>query len=178
MKNVILFKRASFLAVSLLLALSILAAAFPTPAMAQGMSCANTYRVKPGDTRGTVAYETGMKWAEIAALNNLEPEHKLLVGQALCYNKKAKPAAALTAAVIGNKVRVTSKNAADDQTYLVRARDAGGGDWSNLGRFKAYETKASQTSFPLPDDLKGIFPLAVCLKNLETAKLTCLSVAQ
>jgi hypothetical protein len=119
-----------------------------------------------------------MKWAAIAALNNLEPNHKLVVGQALCYNKTAKPAAALTAAVLGEKVRVTSKNAADNQTYMIRARDDSGGDWFNLGNFKAYEDMTSQTSFPLPKDLKGIFPLAVCFKNLETAKLTCLTVAQ
>lgn len=176
MKKAILFKRASLLAISLLLVLAILAGAFPAQALAAGTTkCENTYRVKPGDNRGTVAAATGMKWAELAALNNLKADHKLLVWQALCYNKTAKAAAALTAAVIGNKVRLTSKNATDNQTYLIRARDASktSGDWFNLGNFKAYKNMTSQTSFPLPKDLKGILPLAVCFKNLETAKLIC-----
>lgn len=174
MKKVILFKRTSLVAVSLILVLATLVAAFPTQAIAADTTeCTNFYKVRPGDTKATIAHKTGMKWAELAALNNLKPNDKIIAGDKLCYNKATKPAALLTAAVLGNKVQAMSKNAADNQVYIVRARDAAGGDWFNLGKFKAYKNMASQTSFPLPKDLKGIFPLAVCFKNAETSKLTC-----
>jgi spore germination protein YaaH len=169
-------KKLILLSVSLLLVLAILAAA--VPAMAAGAGCEETYGVQKGDTKASVAGVTGLSWAELARLNNLDPNGKLIAGTKLCYPAKAKAAAALTAAVAGNKVQVMSKNATDNQVYIVRARDASRttGGWENLGFFKAYEDMTSRTSFNLPKDLKGISPMDVCFKNAESGKLTCVKV--
>ncbi len=169
-------KKPILLAVSLLLVLALLAAA--VPAMAAGVAkCEKTYGVKPGDTKATVANVTGLSWVELAKLNNMAPTDKLVAGTKLCYPAKAAAVAALTANVAGNKVQVTSKNPKDNVVYFVRAKDASKtSGWENLGFFKAFKNMASQTSFNLPKDLKGILPLDVCFKNTQTDKLTCMKV--
>ncbi len=171
-------KKSILLAVSLILVLAILVAAVPAMA-ATTVKCANIYTVKPGDTRGTVEAATGMKWAEFAKLNNLGVNYKLIGGTKLCYDKAAKPAASFTAAVSGNNLKVASKAAADNQAYIVRAKDASKtGGWENLGKFNTFKTKASQAFFNIPKDLKGISPLDVCFKNAESGKLTCVKAVK
>ncbi len=174
-------KKAILISVSLLLVLAIVAAAIPVPAMAAGpTACQKTYIVKAGDTRASVAAATGMKWSDLATLNNIKPDHKLKAGDKICYNTTKKPAAALTAAIVGDRVRVSSRNATADQLYFVRARDASktSGGWFDLGRFKAYKTMPSTLTFAVPKDLKGISPLTVCFKEGETQKLTCVKAVK
>ncbi len=176
-------KKAILISVSLLLVLAILAAAFPMPTLAAGpIACQKIYIVKPGDTRASVAAATGVKWADIATINNIKPDQKIKAGDKLCYNTSHAPvsSAFLTAFVIGDKVRVTSINAPSNQVYLVRARDASktSGGWFDLGNFKALQNKTSQTSFQVPKDLKGIIPLTVCFKNKDSNKLTCMKVTK
>jgi hypothetical protein len=74
---------------------------------------------------------------------------------------------------------VASKVAADNQAYIVRAKDASTtSGWETLGKFNTYKTKASQTFFNIPKDLKGISVLDVCFKNAESGKLTCVKAVK
>ena len=169
------------MALSVLLALSMMAAALPQPALAAGATtatCTSYYTVKTGDTKNKIADAFGLTWAEIAKANNLPANPKPVAGKKLCIPTKESVASAygtMTASAAGKKLSVTMSGFDARSIWNVTVKDGTGGSnaFYKVGRIAA-PAKGSLTGvYNLPQALWKTPALVVCVKNAASSKTIC-----
>ena len=177
--------RISGAALSIVLALSMLVAAVPQPALAAGTStvpCAEHYKVKDTDTKSSIADSFGMKWLPIAVANQLTPNAKLVVGSTLCIPTKQWAASygrgTMSASAAGKKLSVKMEGFSMGGIWNVRVKDASNSvqGYFKVGRI-AVPAKASVTAiYPLPQALLTTPRLKVCVTNSATSVTICQTI--
>ena len=175
-------RHASGLALTVLLALALLAAALPQPVQAAtnpNAPCVANYTVMKGDSTSSIAHNFGLGWWEIAKANSLTKPYKLKVGQTLCIPPKGwagqKASGNMTATAIGAKVTITVSGFDARYIWAVNAKDTTGNLTGNykLGQMVIPKTTAVTQVFLLPTELRNAPYLTVCLKNLTTNDKVC-----
>lgn len=174
----------SVAALSLVLALAILAALAPQTAQA-AVTCRSFYVFREGDTKPYIAHTYDLSWKEIAKANNMNSSDKVKVGDRLCIpegeaadlvtpagSSKAKIRVSI---VGGNTIRISVDDFSQRHSYLVKVRSssAGIGDWTKLGRIQVVKNDAQNYTFSIPNDLRDAAILNVCLKDMTTDELIC-----
>jgi len=175
-------RRVGSLALTVLLALALLAAALPQPVQAATNSnapCTTNYTVVKGDSTTSIARKFGLGWWEIAKANNLTKPYKLQVGQTLCIPPKGwagqKAAGNMTAFSQGYKLVITVSGFDTRYLWAVNAKDT---TRKVAGNYKVGQmvipanTKVTKV-FLLPTELQNAPYLTVCLKNLTTNDTIC-----
>jgi hypothetical protein len=170
------------LAIIALLALGMVAATFPQPALAAGATtapCVDYYIVKNKDTKGSIAESIGFKWWQIAAANNMLPAAKLVVGKRLCIPTKEWVANAhqgtMTAAATGKELTVKMSDFSARSTWNVKVKDATGGvtSYFKVGRIIATQKGSVIGVYNLPQDLLKTPMLKVCVTNAGATQTIC-----
>jgi LysM repeat protein len=166
---------------SVLMALSMMAAALPQPALAAASTptCAYTYTVKSGDTKGMIADKYGLKWWEIAKANNLHPTAKPVVGAKLCIPTKDWASSAttgtMTATAAGKRLSVKMSGFSTAGVWNVRVKDdqAGIDAFYKVGRITAPAKGSVTKGFNLPESLLKTPKLTVCTTNADSSVDIC-----
>jgi len=162
--------RVGSLALTALLALSMVAAAFPQPASA-ATPCVRYYTVKSGDTPSQIAHTFGLRWGDIARANHMGNDARLKVGQSLCIPAKNPPKAAQTgtmkATTNGDALIVKMSGFSERSIWYVNVNDT-----QNRvpGVFKVGQMTVPVNTdvtgwFKLPPELRKTPYLTVCVKN-------------
>ncbi len=174
-------------AIPAFLALAVLAAAWPQPVQA-AVSCRAYYTVRVGDTTPRIAHTYHLKWREIATANGLKTTDRLTVGQQLCIpaeeetttaKKSTTPAtdkkARIVVSIAGKRISLSLSDFTQEHTYLVKVRDnrVGIGGWYKLKVVVVDEDTDLTLRFPVPEDLRRVLYLQVCLKDQFTNQLIC-----
>ena len=174
------------IALTVLMALSMVAAALPQLALAAAgltVTCAYQYTVKKSDTKSTIADAYGLKWWEIAKANNLPANPKPQVGQTLCIPSKNWAANAykgtMTASATGKNLIVTMSGFDTRNFWNVRVKDPSGGvsDYFKVGRIVAPEKGSVTGIYKLPQDLLKTPNLTVCVTNAPSSKVICKKIS-
>jgi len=173
------------MALSVLLALSMMAAALPQPALAAGAttaSCTSNYTVKNGDTKSMIADKFGLKWQEIAKDNNLAVNPKPVVGTKLCIPTKHWAASAyngtMTASAVAKKLSETMSGFDTHSIWNVLVKDGTGGSngYFKVGRITAPANGSVTGVYTLPQSLWKTPSLVVCVKNAASSKTICTKI--
>lgn len=177
-------------AVSLLIALALLAAAVPQPVLAApaAQTCAKSYTVVSGDTLSAIADKNGTTLAALATLNNLKEPYTLTVGQVLCL-----PATATTTTTTdaestaassgpdfsieweGNQIQISTTGFPTKSTFYVKVSE----DkykitkWTKVGRLHTKKTGAVEAIFRLPKGFRNVNTLNICIKNASSDAVLC-----
>lgn len=182
------FRRILQLIFSVLIALALIAVAFPQNAQAYPYyHCKAWHIVKEGDSTPKISHTYGLKWREIARANNLRVPTKLTVGQRLCIPSDRTIVNALTPSTATKNVTVGSRNNLiwvkasgfdKKNLFYVKVRDitSGAGDWHRLGRLKVNRWSMATSYYRLPEELRSSINMQVCLKNANTNKTICRTV--
>jgi hypothetical protein len=174
--------RMGSIALSILIALSMTAAALPQPAFAAGATtatCASNYTVKKSDTKSSIADAYGLKWWEIAKANNMPANPKPVVGATLCIPTKSWAASAyngtMTSSAIGKKLTVTMSGFDMRSVWNVKVKDATGGvnEYFKLGRIITPAQGNVTHIYNLPQDLLKTPSLLVCVTNADSSRTIC-----
>jgi len=180
-------RKLGFIALSLLLVLSLLALSLPFSALAaqNAATCSTNYTVKSGDTLSKISVTYNVSVAEIAAANSLKEPYTLYVGQVLCIPGSA---AATTTATAGSSssskvsatfaaTRVTIKlsGLTKNRVYIIRARKVvrGVNNWYKLGMIKTGKSGSATGTLVMPGNLRDFTYLEICAKNAITDKVDC-----
>jgi LysM repeat protein len=170
-----------------LLALAILSASAPQPALAAA-ACKTYYTVKANDTTSKIAQRYGLKFGEIAKANSMKPPYELEEGQELCIpysgdedevESKVDSKVKLSVVATGDKIFITITNTEDKSAYYAKVREAsvGAGGWHKLGEIKVSKKNESvKATFSVPKTLQSSVYLSVCVKNATSDKLNCNTV--
>jgi len=179
--------------IALLLALSLLASAFPQPASAAPSAadddCKRRYEVKRLDTLNKIARWYGVNVASIADENDMDRPFTIYVGMSLCIPRKniknapkvtSKYASAyavyFVAGRAGNDILIYTYNY-PKTTVLVKGENGGKSGWKlvNIGEINIARTGNKKTfRFRLPTELR-VKKLIICLKDTQTGHLQCVS---
>jgi len=171
-------QRAGRLALIALLALVMVAAAFPQPASAAS-PCVTYYTVKTGDTASQIAHTYGLRWGDIAKANHMSNDARLKVGQSLCIPTKNPPKPGQTgtmkATTNGDALNVKMSGFSERSIWYVNVNDT-----QNRvpGVFKVGQmTVPANTDvtgwFKLPPELRKTPYLTVCVKNAIKMQKIC-----
>jgi LysM repeat protein len=186
--NPILKKRAfriGGVALTVLMALSMMAAALPQTALAAGpttATCAYQHTVKKSDTKNTIADTYGLKWWEIAKANNLPANPKPVVGTTLCIPTQDWAASAytgtMTATAVGKKLSVTMSGFAVRSVWNVKVKDPTGtvSGFYKVGRIIAPVNGSVTGIYKVPQDLLETPRLTVCVTNADSSKTICTEI--
>jgi hypothetical protein len=173
------------IALSAVMAFSMIAAALPQPAMAAGTTtapCSENYMVKKGDTKGMIADTYSLKWWQIAAANHMAPTDKLVAGSTLCIPTKEWAASAnlgtMSASAAGKKLTVKMSGFNTRSVWNVRVKDATGGvnDYFKLGRIVAPQNGSATGVYNLPQELWKTPRLEVCVTNAASSITVCTKI--
>lgn len=187
MKNYVHKKQALF---SVLVALALLVASLPqsnVAAQTTQTNCRTFYVVQEGDTTPKIAQTYGFKWRVIARANDMNPADKLVVGERLCIppadttddddRQSANPRATITATISGGRIVLATSNFSTRSAFKVKVRPAttGVGGWHVVGNLNIGRNESLTTVYTLPQELRGVPNISVCLKNLTTDELHCVN---
>jgi hypothetical protein len=173
---------------SFLMVLTFLAASLPQQAQAQA-NCRTIHIVREGDTKPFIAHTYDLRWREIADANDVNRADKVTVGQQLCIpegdddERPNRPAgdsdATYSLTISGGRIFISLSKFSQNYVYLVKARGAnvGAGGWYNLGRIQVSRNQDFSTSFTVPNDLRDVQFISVCLKDQSTDELICRNAA-
>lgn len=173
-------QRAGRLALITLLVLAMFAAALPQSA--QAASCATHYKVKSGDTRGSVAHTYNMTWADIAKANNLKSDARLKAGQVLCIPAKTNPytptPGTMTASIYNGVVGVTMTNFPTRGIWAVTVYDT---QYNvpgiyKIGRMTVPALVTVKGAFKLPPALLKTPYVTVCVRDTLSTQKICRQV--
>jgi LysM repeat protein len=189
--------RAGKLAFNAAIVLVMLAAFLPQTALA-ATACQSYHTFRSGDTKISVSQFYGFKWKNIAAANDLKPDEKPAIGQALCIpaalsqNKKAaiststnfskavflpanESGAVFMVSVSAHQINTTLSDFSSYHVYMVKVRGAGTAfaGWYNLGKVKIITLARQSFSFAVPKDLRNNTNLSVCFKDQHSGELVC-----
>jgi hypothetical protein len=135
-------------ALSLILALAILAVAVPQTAQA-AVTCRTYYVFREGDTKPYVAHTYDLSWSEIADANDMNSADKVKVGDRLCIpeGEAEEPVtpedsdkAKIQVSVVGNTIRINVDDFSQRHTYQVKARAQRGLAVDEAGRIQVVRT--------------------------------------
>jgi LysM repeat protein len=172
-----------------LVVLGLLVALVPAGvAGAASAKCDTYYPVKRGDTLTSIASKYGLDTNTIVKASKLGKPYTIYVGQKLCVpdekNKDAPtidskytkvPAAYFTVGRSGNNLVIYTFTY-PKTTVLVKA----GAPASSTSGYSKLGTQAVQNNksykFALPDKLKNVTNLQVCLKDRTTSYLQCVNL--
>lgn len=177
--------------VTILLALSLLAAFIPQPASAKydPDDCAYTYEVRRGATLTSIARAYGTQPKQIVYINEMDPPYTIYVGQRLCIPEKDKKdlsklaskyanAAAVyfTAGRSGNDIIIYTYNY-PKTTVQIKGENAGASGWKlvDIGTINIARIGNRQVlRFRLPPELR-VKKLLICLKSKKSGYLQCVT---
>ncbi len=182
-------KRAYFnnLLISALLALAMLASALPQPVLA-AKTCETYYTVQAGDTTPYIAHTHHLKWQDIAEANGMKTSDRLIVGLQLCIpaSKIIQSGKALTTptsdryaslliSIFAGRISLSLSRFYQEHVYLVKVRDPAVGinGWSKIGYIKIKNTTSLNAELEVPQSLRHLPQLWVCLKDQTTNELIC-----
>lgn len=175
-------------ALMILLALAIMAALLPTPALAapRAVTCVKNYTVAAGDTLSKIALNYKLTVTELAAANNLKEPYTLFVGQSLCIpgtptsttTASTSKSPLLSVTLEGNKIVLSAINYPKKNIYYVKTgeKDFTGSQWIDLGRVKSTKEGAFNATFLWPKSLRNSKVVVVCLKNAMTDDASCQNI--
>jgi LysM repeat protein len=161
-------------ALSVFLALSMMAAAFPQTALAAGTTtvpCATTHKIISTDTKSSIADTYKLKWWQIAQANNIAPNAKLDFGSTLCIPTKAWVASvttgSMTATAVGKKLSVTMSDFRSRDIWNVRVKDASNktAGYTNVGRIAVPQIGSVTGIYSLPQAFLQTPTLKVCVTS-------------
>ena len=174
------FHQITLLFFSALLAVSLLAGAFPNSAKAADADCAKTVTVGAGQSIYRISREEDVPVNRIANANDLEPPYKLVAGQKLCIPATPEPSSNFkwTPAYDGTQVTVTGTNFKKTYPFFIKVRENDTSKFTKLG--KAVTAKDGTMDFKkkVPSALTDLPFVTVCLKDGRTNFLTCKQVYQ
>jgi hypothetical protein len=179
---------------SLLLAITLLAAFLPARALAAPLQakldCKSTYEVKRGDSLNSIGKKYGRAVNQIVAANDWDRPYTIYVGQRICVPTKSQTDVPKVEARFGSALAVYFTVGRDEDellvytynypktTVLVKVDDAGDSvkklydvDEINIaavGNGKAWR-------FKLPPAVRDASKLFVCLKDKTTNYLQCVT---
>jgi hypothetical protein len=184
MKTSLIFKRVALLTLSMLIVLSILAAALPRAAQAAGPAadCSNVYVVKAGDSLYGIARRYYTTASRLANYNELKWPYTLEAGDEVCIPKVtfSNPNAVWTATLTDTGLQLEGTGFKKQYAYFVRVRENDTAPWYKLGKFQTTKEGAVEEdeSFDLPRSLDGVPVLNVCLKDQITDGVICKQVVK
>jgi len=168
--------RIPYLLLTALIALSLLAAALPRPAVAAvSASCEDTHTVKAGENIYSISREYDVSVSRLEKANNLTKPYSLSVGQKLCIPpaKKASSDYKWSATFDGSKVNITGDKFKKNHPFIVKARANDTAVWYKLGKAAADKNGVMKTSLKVPKELTKAASIRLCLKDGVTDYLDC-----
>lgn len=176
--------RLAFVAISLLLVLSVFAVTLPQPvqaasdASAPAATCTKNHTVKKDETIRTIANLYGLKWKALAKANDIKYPYTLEVGETLCIStvtgSTTTVSPKMTVSISGFVITITGKSFPKASPYYVKVGKANKYTWYRLGTLVAKKDGTFTRSFLLPKELRSQNdPVSVCLKNARTDALLC-----
>ena len=183
-------RRLGLAALSLLLALALVAASLPAAALAAPLeaTCARNYTVQSGDTLSKIADTYNLTTAELATANNLTSPYTLFVGQVLCIPGTATTTTTssstttastsskdISAEFKANSVTLKFSNLTKNGNYVVKAQEVErkSTSWIKIGRFKANKKGAATATLKLPKSLRDETYIKFCAKNVKSDTVKC-----
>lgn len=185
-----------FKTVSLFILIALFAAFYPA-SPAQAARCIDTHKVKSGDTVYTIAAQYKVDWRKLVRVNDIaDTSAKLKVGTVLCIpapNGKTKGtftpsgtginSSSYTFAYIttkGKELIFQTQNIPAKSSYAIRVGpiNATGDQWQKVGSVLKSGPKGGVITFKfiLPDALKSQPQIRVCLKNMATDHVRCITM--
>lgn len=182
-------------AVGLLLAMTLILASAPQPAVAASITeatdaaCKETYTVKSGDYLLKIADAHDVDWRDLAEANDLEAPYVVFVGMKLCIPAKSGSGsgssggtttgssgkASFTAVKSQNSLVITTSSFPTKSSYYVKVDDARDKrlEWHKIGTLRTGNETAVKESFRLPEELRSSNSFLVCLKNVYSDAQIC-----
>lgn len=190
MKTLNLFKT-----VRLFILLALFAAFYPA-SPAQAARCIDTHKVKSGDTVYTIANQYKVDWRKLVRVNDIaDASAKLKVGTVLCIpapNGKTKGTFTPSGTGVnsssytftylttkGKELIFQTQNIPAKSSYAIRVGpiNATGDQWQKVGSIvRSGKGGAVTFGFILPDSLKSQQQIRVCLKNIATDHVRCITM--
>ena len=173
------FLRTTWMALGILLVLSLLAVALPKPVQAAtDATCAKTHTVKDGETLRRIARNYEVRLWQLARANDIDdPYAPLTVGDKLCIPGEVSFAAnAYWTATFNTKgeVKIIGQGFKKEATYFLKVRETADSKQFKLARLKT--TKIGEfgtTQYLVPKDLRDNPYIFVCLKDGVTDANQC-----
>lgn len=183
------FSRVLVSVISAALILALVVGAMPT-STALAAKCKFKHTVAAGETLISIAALYQVNWYEIAEANNLGPPYALAVGQILCITGGTKPGdaaeegkkktgkepALYAVPGIGNML-VSVENFSPRTTYYVRLTPRGIGLSYRIGHFTTNKEGDFTGWIDVPGFVRRSDMLTVCVKNVWTDAVSCITVA-
>jgi LysM repeat protein len=182
---------------AILLALALLASAFPqvavaAPAPSATATCSKYYTVASGDTLSSISVKYDVSIAELAAANNLKEPYTLIVGQSLCIpgsatttttttTSSSSSKTSWTATRDGNFLVIKATNFPKKGNYYVKIKKGHQGTdtpWVKLGIFRTKKNTDVTRYFRLPKNFTDPSLITVCMKNAKSDAVQCQPVSK
>jgi LysM repeat protein len=185
-----------FKTLSIFIFLAVFAAFFPaTPA--QAARCIDTHKVKSGDTVYSIAEQYKVDWRKLVRVNDIaDANAKLKVGTILCIpapSGKTKGTFTPSGTGVnssgytftyvttkGKELIFQTQNMPAKSSYFIRVGpvNATGSQWQKVGSVVKSGAKGGVITFKfiLPDALKNQPRISVCLKNIATDHVRCITM--
>jgi LysM repeat protein len=169
-----------------LLALVMIVAAYPLPALAAvgaTAPCVAHFTVKAGDTTSKIAHTYHLAWWEIAKANDRKPSIPIKTGETLCIPPKGWAnqvvIGTMTASATGKNLMVTISDVPYRYAWYVKVNDSQKkiGGTSKIGQMLVPANTKVTKIFELPPALWKAPHLYVCAKNATTDDKICQGIA-
>ena len=167
------------IALSVLLALAVLAGALPRPAMAAATepaaACAKTHTVTNRETIYRIARTYKVPVNRLAKANLLVRPYKLQDGQVLCIPADPTVTGAGKFSVVfkGTTVKIEGSSFKKQYPFFVRVRENDTSKWFKLGAAQSNRDGNLVVTLDVPKELQNKPVLTVCLKDGVTDGLVC-----
>lgn len=171
--------RSTWIALSILLVLSLLAVALPQPVQAASdASCAKYVTVKEGQTLRRIAKLNDVRLWQLARANDIDdPYAPLEVGEKLCIPGEVSFAAkAYWTATFNTKgeVKIIGQGFKKQATFFVKVRETADSKQIKLARVTTTKNgEFGSTKYLVPKDLRDNPYIFVCLKDGVTDANQC-----
>ena len=181
--------------IGLLLAMTLILASAPQPAMAVSgvaatdAACKETYTVKSGDYLVKIADAHDVDWRDLAEANDLEAPYVVFVGMKMCIPAKSGSGsgssggttsgssgkASFTAVKSQNSLVISTSSFPTKSSYYVKVDDARNNrlEWHKIGTLRTGNETAVKVTLKLPDELRNSNSFLVCLKNVYSDAQIC-----
>lgn len=184
-------------ALGLLLAMALILASVPQPAMAASITeatdaaCKETYTVKSGDYLLKIADAYDVDWRDLAEANELKAPYVVFVGMKLCIPAKSGSGsgsgssggstsgssgkASFSAVKSQDSLVITTSSFPTKSTYYVKVDDARNKrlEWHKIGTLRTGNETAVKQTLKLPEELRNSNSFLVCLKNVYSDAQIC-----
>ena len=171
--------RSTWIALSILLILSLLAVALPQPVQAASdASCAKYVTVKEGQTLRRIAKLNDVRLWQLARANGIDdPYAPLEVGEKLCIpGEVTLTTKGYWTATFNTKgeVKIIGQGFKKEATYFLKVRETADSKQIKLARLKTTKNgEFGKTQYLVPKDLRDNPYIFVCLKDGVTDANQC-----